>query len=318
VARRLDAMSRAAHRFHRFAHHPLCDEYAGEIVRLGRRARVCRGCLYVWGGGLVGMGASFVASIPVAVGAALLGVAAAHVVVTTLLRTGPRRSKSVTRLVPASAMGFAMGSGLRAGGAIGFTLVAVTALVVATLSMLYRRRGPDRTPCTTCPERLGSKPCRGFSEIVHRERAFRRLASRVLARAGVIACILICACEDPCPDLVKRENQRLAAIPAGDTAALEGLLADDYLLTFGNGVTWTKGEFLTHVRALPESARQIRETVEETQCRVHGNAAVVTGVVVVATPGPKGTSTKRARLTDTWMRSGSAWRLVAAHVNEPQ
>jgi hypothetical protein len=135
----------------------------------------------------------------------------------------------------------------------------------------------------------------------------------------VITSVFLCACEDACPELVKRENQRLAAIPAGDTAALDGLLADDYLLTFGNGVTWTKAEFLTHVRAMPESARQIKERVDEPQCRVHGNAAVVSGVVVVATPKPAGSATvTRARLTDTWIRSGSSWRLLAAHVNEPE
>jgi hypothetical protein len=82
-------------------------------------------------------------------------------------------------------MGFAMGSGLRAGGVFGFTLAALIVLFVVTLAALYRRRGADRTPCATCPERLGATPCRGFVEIVHRERAFRRLAARVLARAGV-------------------------------------------------------------------------------------------------------------------------------------
>jgi hypothetical protein len=163
----------------------LCDEYAGEIVRFGRRARVCRGCLGAWGGGLAGVAASLAVEIPVVTGAALLVVASGFVVVTTLLRVGPRRSKVVTRLAPAAAMGLAIGAGLRAGGVIGFALAALSLLVVGTLGALYRRRGADRTPCATCPERLSSSPCRGYAEIVHRERAFRRLASRVLARAGV-------------------------------------------------------------------------------------------------------------------------------------
>jgi ketosteroid isomerase-like protein len=60
----------------------------------------------------------------------------------------------------------------------------------------------------------------------------------------------------------------------------------------------------------------IRETVEDAQCRHHGDAAIVSGVVVVSIPNAEGTSTTRARLTDTWIRTGSGWRLVAAHVNE--
>src|SRR5262249_52892865 len=184
VARRLDALSRAAHRFHRFAHHPLCDEYAGEVVRIGRRARVCRGCLFAWGGALAGALVSFAARAPFALGAAFLVVASIQIVVTTLLRRS-RRSKVVTRFAPAIAFGSAIGAALRAGGAAGFALASLTISVVGTLAVLYRRRGADRTPCATCPERLGSVPCRGYVEIVHRERAFRRLAARVLARAGI-------------------------------------------------------------------------------------------------------------------------------------
>jgi ketosteroid isomerase-like protein len=133
-----------------------------------------------------------------------------------------------------------------------------------------------------------------------------------------VTALLAAACdrEDPCRELVARENQRLAAIPAGDTATLDGILADDYELTFGSGLTKTKSELMEHVRAMPESARRIRETLEDARCRRHGDAAIVSGVVVVSIPSAEGTSTTRARLTDTWIRTGSGWRLVAAHVNE--
>jgi uncharacterized membrane protein YfcA len=177
-------MSRAAHRFHRFAHHPLCDEYSGEVVRLGRRARLCRGCLFAWGGGLSGAAAGFAVALPVGAGYALVAFASAFVAISTWFRRGVRRSKIVTRWLPASAMGLATGAGLCAGGAAGLALAGFAMLAVGALAAFYRRRGVDRTPCATCPERLGAAPCRGFVEIVHRERAFRRLATRVLARAA--------------------------------------------------------------------------------------------------------------------------------------
>src|SRR5258706_14473890 len=53
TAIKLDRLSRGAHRFHRFAHHPLCDRYAGEVVRFGR-VRLCRGCTFAVIGGLAG------------------------------------------------------------------------------------------------------------------------------------------------------------------------------------------------------------------------------------------------------------------------
>src|SRR3954466_7943099 len=43
--RAVDRLARSAHAFHRFAHHPLCERYAGELIPLGKRTRVCRGCV---------------------------------------------------------------------------------------------------------------------------------------------------------------------------------------------------------------------------------------------------------------------------------
>src|SRR5947207_14201496 len=54
LARRIDRLATRAHRFHRFAHHPLCDEYAGEVIRVGRHMRLCRGCTFAIAGGLAG------------------------------------------------------------------------------------------------------------------------------------------------------------------------------------------------------------------------------------------------------------------------
>jgi hypothetical protein len=183
VARRLDALSRAAHRFHRFAHHPLCEEYAGEVVRIGRRARVCRGCSFAWGGGIGGAVIGFATAVPLVVGAAMVAMASVWVVVSTWVRAV--RAKVFTRLAPAACMGLAIGAGLRAANLAGFALALLTVLFVAALAIFYRRRGPDRAPCTTCPERTGAVPCRGYADVVHRERAFQRMASRMLARSGV-------------------------------------------------------------------------------------------------------------------------------------
>jgi hypothetical protein len=180
LARRLDALSRRAHRFHRFAHHPLCDEYAAEVVLVRRRARICRGCLFTLLGIATGWGASLVSPVSIAIGAGLLLVASSWLVVTAARTGAARRSKLSTRFAPGSAMGFAVGMGIRTGGSAGVILVSLTVLICVALAALYRRRGPDRSPCARCPERALSTPCRGFVEIVNRERAFQRLARRML------------------------------------------------------------------------------------------------------------------------------------------
>jgi hypothetical protein len=185
LARRIDRLARTAHRFHRFAHHPLCDEYGGEVVRLGRRSRVCRGCLFVGLGGLAGLLASVSLYAPPSMLLLLGTVGFVGLVSTILSRSrGPVRApKLVSRLLPALAIAYALGSAVQFGLA-GCALAAVFAASLFGVVALYRRRGADRTPCASCAERNLPTPCRGIAPIVRRERAFRRLAGQWMDRVG--------------------------------------------------------------------------------------------------------------------------------------
>ncbi len=176
TARAVDRLARRAHAFHRFAHHPLCDRYAGELLTLGRRGRICRGCAAVLaglpaGGALVWLFRPDLAVLGGALAvAALLGAASLRI----------RLPKLLGRFVPACGIG--------AGLVSAFTLPHAGAwLAVLVLAgaggALYRKRQPNRAPCATCPERLGPAPCSGLRPIVRRERAFRRVAQRLIDRA---------------------------------------------------------------------------------------------------------------------------------------
>jgi hypothetical protein len=185
LARAIDRLSRRAHRFHRFAHHPLCPQYAGELVRLGRRGRLCRGCLYAALGCFAGAAAGL--SAPIAGAAHLLtglGLAASVAAVAALAPAGERASKLGTRCAPLAGVSFLFFAGVRLGGALGAASALVAACTVAATYVLYRRRGPDRSPCATCPERSQPQVCRGFAPIVRRERALQRVARRWLAATG--------------------------------------------------------------------------------------------------------------------------------------
>lgn len=176
LARRLDRLSRAAHRFHRFAHHPLCDRYAGEVVRVGR-TRLCRGCTYaVIGGGAGGIAGLLIHDADVAIAAAVVAVL---LIVATLYRTR-RVSKLATRLAPAALFTFAMVAGVCSRSPVGLAAALAAAASAVGLRLLYGKRGADRTPCETCPERVLS-PCSGFVRIVSRERAFQRVAAQLIS-----------------------------------------------------------------------------------------------------------------------------------------
>jgi hypothetical protein len=172
LARRIDGLSRRAHAFHRFAHHPLCSEYGGELLQLGKRTRVCRGCTLLIAGIVSGVAAALVARPP-APGA---GVAVALAFALAAIGLRLRGPKSVTRLLPGCGLGIALGSGP------GSAAIALAAL--ALLYWRYRSRGPDRSPCASCAESAGPVPCRGMAKIVRAERAFQRLSGRWLTQAG--------------------------------------------------------------------------------------------------------------------------------------
>ncbi|HXC17519.1 MAG TPA: hypothetical protein VNV60_08780, partial [Holophagaceae bacterium] len=147
LRRRLDRLARRAHAFHRFAHHPLCAEYADERIQVGR-IRLCRGCALLAAGAGAGLllGAFLPAHRMVA-GLALVLAAFAGVCAFAL-----RLPKIAGRALPGAALAFALVQGLRL-GLPGWMLSAGSASLFVAAFVLYRRRGPHRGPCETCPER---------------------------------------------------------------------------------------------------------------------------------------------------------------------
>jgi hypothetical protein len=182
LARRIDRLARRAHAFHRFAHHPLCAAYAGEVVRLGRRARVCRGCALAVCGLVGGAAAGLALPANVAAVAALAAAGAALAALGAAPRRGAHRSKLAGRALPAALLAAVVAHAARhpAWLALAAALAAVAAAALAVRA--YRRRGPDRSACTACPERMLDRACSGYRPIVRRERAFARAAARLLAR----------------------------------------------------------------------------------------------------------------------------------------
>lgn len=184
LARRLDRLAFRAHAFHRWAHHPLCREYEGEVFRLGRRFRLCRGCTLAAIGGLLGVALGL--GSPVLPNRAI-GALAGLGLLSGLLALGRRRRpKGLTRGLPAALLAFLLAQALRGGGTVRWGAAALAVAAGTAVTLAYRRRGPDRTPCATCPEAPASGACRGFRAIHTRERAFGRLASRWLHPADPV------------------------------------------------------------------------------------------------------------------------------------
>jgi hypothetical protein len=178
VAKRIERLARRAHAFHRFAHHPLCSDYAGELIALGRRRRVCRGCAFALLGGLSGAVLGLMFPLELWQAALLGGLSLAAPL------TKQRRIKLWTRALPAAGACWALACCVVRHdlAALGCALAIVAA--GSALLGAYRLRGPDRSPCQRCPERTLHVPCSGFRDIVRAERAFVRRSQRLLDSRG--------------------------------------------------------------------------------------------------------------------------------------
>jgi hypothetical protein len=186
VARHIDRLARRAHAFHRFAHHPLCSEYADELIAHGTRTRVCRGCTCAISGAiagaLLGMLVQFPASAAVvfAMFATSVPILAQRFERDREQTVRARVGKLWTRSVPLGALALAFVAGLRAQNLAGVVTASSIALALVALVRAYRRAGPDRSPCARCPERTSPVPCSGFRDIVRAERAFVRRSQQLL------------------------------------------------------------------------------------------------------------------------------------------
>jgi hypothetical protein len=182
LARRLERLARRAHAFHRFAHHPLCERYAGELIVLRGRNRICRGCSCAAVGGMLGGGTALLLSLPLTP----LLLASAIMLAALLLprRREKRPGKLWTRALPAFSFSAVLVTLLQTPSWQHLCLALTIAAPLAMVFTSYRRRGPDRSACVQCPERHAVAPCSGFRTIVHAERAFTRRAHQLMDAAA--------------------------------------------------------------------------------------------------------------------------------------
>ncbi len=96
---------------------------------------------------------------------------------------------------------------------------------------------------------------------------------------------------------------------------LSSLLAEDFVITIEDGSVYSKAGYITH-SADSSTHVQVAE-LSDLKVRIHGDTAIVTGAY-----HEKGESSGKPyeyhdRLTDTWMKAGGKWQVVASHYSVP-
>lgn len=115
--------------------------------------------------------------------------------------------------------------------------------------------------------------------------------------------------------LLARDSSWNAFRLRGDAAALDGLLAEDWLLTHSDGRTQDKRDYLAELARGQRGGRvNTSITNEDVVVRTYGDAAVVTGVSVQAGVGADGRPfSGRFRFTRVWVRRDGTWVMVSSH-----
>lgn len=105
------------------------------------------------------------------------------------------------------------------------------------------------------------------------------------------------------------------AYKRGDIDAMNALLADDFIITVEDGVTYSKAGYIAHLRGSSEHVTLAKNS--DVKVRERANVAVVTGAYI-----EKGTSNGtpyeyRDRFTDVWVNGEGGWLIVASHYSMP-
>ena len=107
------------------------------------------------------------------------------------------------------------------------------------------------------------------------------------------------------------ENAWNRAELTNDGAAVELLLADDFVMTTAEGVLYNKKQMVASVkdRSYRPEALQSSDMV----VHAHGTTAVVTGAYYEKGIDKGKPWERRGRFTDTWIFAGGRWQCVASH-----
>ena len=111
-------------------------------------------------------------------------------------------------------------------------------------------------------------------------------------------------------EIRRLEREWFESYVRGDRAAFDRIVADDAVMTYGNGKVGNKSEAIAEIKAPADASYSL--TSDDVKVRVYGDTAIVTGRVT-----EKGTFNGRSlnsqsRYTDVWVRRNGRWQVVAS------
>ena len=117
----------------------------------------------------------------------------------------------------------------------------------------------------------------------------------------------------------KLEREWLDAYEKNDAAAMDRIVGEGFTITFPNGGIQTRAQLLQMIRA-PRRGPAPKFHTEGVESRAYGdNVVILMGRVVGEFAQADGKTTREvSRYTDTYVRTGGRWRVVASHLSNAE
>ena len=125
---------------------------------------------------------------------------------------------------------------------------------------------------------------------------------------AVLFAFVAMAAPDDRAAVAELDTRYQAAVKANDAAAMDAILADDFVLVTGTGKTFDKNDLLTSAREKSETYEHQEDTQQTV--RVYGDTAVVTALLWVKGSHKDGAFDYKLWFSDTYARTPKGWRYV--------
>jgi ketosteroid isomerase-like protein len=132
---------------------------------------------------------------------------------------------------------------------------------------------------------------------------------RVVALVMMCGCAAVAGAQGPTArTLIALENDWAHGVVRRDTALFQRMLDPKFVYT-EDAAVMGKADVIKSIR---DGDRVDRASNSDMLVHDFGGTAVVTGILRLEGRSSTGAFDRRYRFTDTWMRRGGAWRIVAA------
>src|ERR1700686_5892030 len=111
-------------------------------------------------------------------------------------------------------------------------------------------------------------------------------------------------------EIRRLEREWFDSYVRGDRTAFDRIVADDAVMTYGNGKVGNKSEAIAEIKAPADASYSL--TSDDVQVRVYGDTAIVTGRVTEKGYFNGRSLNSQSPYPDVWIRLNGRWQVVAA------